>query len=98
MQVDLIRLGVIDWLINVWLVEHAKYSDYCIEYSVALLMNLCLNSAGRLACAKCAQPLLGLIIQLIRHCDAEVSTTSNCTHCILALAGLIAGRGTDKNT
>ena len=40
---DLIR-----WLVSL-LEDHDALSDYTLEYSVALLMNLCLRSAGKLS-------------------------------------------------
>lgn len=41
----MIRDGLIFWLIDI-LKDPDGLSDYTLEYSVALLMNLCLRSAG----------------------------------------------------
>lgn len=41
----MIRDGLIFWLIDI-LKDPDCLSDYTLEYSVALLMNLCLRSAG----------------------------------------------------
>lgn len=41
----MIQDGLIFWLIDI-LKEPDCLSDYTLEYSVALLMNLCLRSAG----------------------------------------------------
>ena len=41
----MIESDLISWLIDV-LEEHDSLSDYTLEYSVALLMNLCLRTAG----------------------------------------------------
>lgn len=38
--------GVIEWLIDV-LDDHDSMTDYTLEYSVALLMNLCLRTSGK---------------------------------------------------
>lgn len=45
LQTAMIRDGLIFWLIDL-LKEPDCLSDYTLEYSVALLMNLCLRSAG----------------------------------------------------
>ena len=43
----MIERGVIEWLVSV-LEDNDSLSDYTLEYSVALLMNLCLRTAGKL--------------------------------------------------
>lgn len=45
LQTAMIQDGLIFWLIDV-LEEPDSLSDYTLEYSVALLMNLCLRSTG----------------------------------------------------
>ena len=45
LQTAMIQDGLIVWLIDI-LKEPDCLSDYTLEYSVALLMNLCLRSAG----------------------------------------------------
>lgn len=45
LQTQMIENNLIPWLIDV-LEEHDSLSDYTLEYSVALLMNLCLRTAG----------------------------------------------------
>ncbi len=45
MQTQMIEEGIIVWLVGV-LEDNDSLSDYTLEYSVALLMNLCLRSAG----------------------------------------------------
>ena len=46
----MIEEGIIVWLISV-LEDNDNLSDYTLEYSVALLMNLCLRSAGKIELA-----------------------------------------------
>lgn len=41
----MIASGLVEWLMEV-LEEPETLSDYTLEYSVALLMNLCLRSSG----------------------------------------------------
>lgn len=48
-QSVMIGQGVISWL-HVTLLARAELCEYTIEYAVALLMNLCLRSAGRRFC------------------------------------------------
>jgi len=42
----MINGDLIQWLSQL-LMDHDNLSDYTLEYSVALLMNLCLRSAGK---------------------------------------------------
>ena len=44
-QSIMIESGIVLWLIML-LEEPESLNDYSLEYSVALLMNLCLRSAG----------------------------------------------------
>lgn len=46
MQSVMIDGDLIQWLSQL-LMDHDNLSDYTLEYSVALLMNLCLRSAGK---------------------------------------------------
>jgi hypothetical protein len=41
----MIENGLIEWLVKV-LEDNDSLSDYTLEYSVALLMNLCLRTSG----------------------------------------------------
>ena len=41
----MIDAGLIEWLVKV-LEDNDNLSDYTLEYSVALLMNLCLRTSG----------------------------------------------------
>ena len=43
LQTAMIDNGLIEWLVKV-LEENDSLSDYTLEYSVALLMNLCLSN------------------------------------------------------
>ena len=49
MQSDLIAGGTINWLVGA-LENHEELTDFTLEYSVALFMNLCLRSKGNLHC------------------------------------------------
>ena len=45
LQTEMIKLGIISWLVTI-LEDTDPLTDYTLEYSVALLMNLCLRTAG----------------------------------------------------
>lgn len=47
LQSSMIDAGLIEWLVKV-LEDNDNLSDYTLEYSVALLMNLCLRTSGLL--------------------------------------------------
>ena len=46
-QSALIAVGMSNWLVGA-LENHEELTDFTLEYSVALLMNLCLRSKGNL--------------------------------------------------
>ena len=46
LQSAMIDNGLIEWLVKV-LEDNDSLSDYTLEYSVALLMNLCLRTSGK---------------------------------------------------
>lgn len=46
MQTKMTEMGMVEWLVNL-LEDTDSLSDYTLEYSVALLMNLCLRVDGR---------------------------------------------------
>lgn len=72
-QAELIRIGLVDWLVSYLNTNANKMGDYALEYATALLMNLCLNSAGRAACQRQADQLIKLMIVLMRHSNNDVS-------------------------
>ena len=45
LQTAMIVGGVVDWLVGM-LEDNDSLTDYTLEYSVALLMNLCLRTSG----------------------------------------------------
>ena len=45
LQNEMIDKGVINWLVKLFR-DSDSISDYMLEYAVALLMNLCLRTAG----------------------------------------------------
>ncbi|XP_046564710.1 lisH domain-containing protein ARMC9-like [Haliotis rubra] len=63
--------GVIEWLVGV-LEDNDSLSDYTLEYSVALLMNLCLRTSGKKRCAKNARQTLKVLSDLLGHDNTEI--------------------------
>lgn len=76
LQTAMIRDGLIFWLIDL-LKEPDCLSDYTLEYSVALLMNLCLRSAGKNMCAKVAGLMLKVLSDLLGHENHEIQPYVN---------------------
>ncbi|XP_053316729.1 lisH domain-containing protein ARMC9 [Spea bombifrons] len=71
MQSAMIQDGLIFWLVQE-LEDTDQLSDYTVEYSVALLMNLCLRSAGKKMCAKAASHVLRVLSDLLGHENHEI--------------------------
>ncbi|XP_041095701.1 lisH domain-containing protein ARMC9-like [Polyodon spathula] len=72
----MIRGEIILWLVN--LLEDADcLSDYTLEYSVALLMNLCLRTAGKKKCAEHAAHVLKVLSDLLGHYNHEIRPCVN---------------------
>ncbi|XP_045701755.1 lisH domain-containing protein ARMC9 isoform X1 [Phyllostomus hastatus] len=76
LQTAMIRDGLIFWLIDT-LKDPDGLSDYTLEYSVALLMNLCLRSAGKNMCAKVAGLVLRVLSDLLGHENHEIQPYVN---------------------
>ncbi|CAO2625261.1 LisH domain-containing protein ARMC9 [Lemmus lemmus] len=76
LQTAMIRDGLIFWLIDL-LKDPDCLSDYTLEYSVALLMNLCLRSAGKSMCAKVAGLVLKVLSDLLGHENHEIQPYVN---------------------
>ncbi|XP_036624997.1 lisH domain-containing protein ARMC9 isoform X2 [Trichosurus vulpecula] len=76
LQSTMIQDGLIFWLIEV-LKDPDCLSDYTLEYSVALLMNLCLRSAGKNMCAKVAGLVLKVLSDLLGHENHEIQPYVN---------------------
>ncbi|XP_075572562.1 lisH domain-containing protein ARMC9 isoform X3 [Pelecanus crispus] len=85
LQSAMIKDGLIFWLVDV-LTDTECLSDYTLEYSVALLMNLCLRSAGKKMCARIANHVLKVLSDLLGHENHEIQPYVNGTlYSILAI-------------
>uniref|UniRef100_A0A8D1WNS2 LisH domain-containing protein ARMC9 n=1 Tax=Sus scrofa TaxID=9823 RepID=A0A8D1WNS2_PIG len=88
LQTAMIRDGLIFWLIDI-LKEPDCLSDYTLEYSVALLMNLCLRSAGKNVCAQAAGLVLKVLSDLLGHENHEIQPYVNgALYSILSIASI----------
>ncbi|XP_065890044.1 lisH domain-containing protein ARMC9-like [Dysidea avara] len=75
-QSRMISIGLLPWTIKV-LQHHDTLSDYTLHYSLALLMNLVLRTAGKEACIPCASDTLMVLSDLLEHEDQEVRSYVN---------------------
>ncbi|XP_042339919.1 lisH domain-containing protein ARMC9 isoform X2 [Plectropomus leopardus] len=70
-QTAMIADGLIGWLVDE-LQESDCLSDYTLEYSAALLMNLCLRTKGKRKCAENAKHVLKVLTDLLGHENHEI--------------------------
>uniref|UniRef100_A0A6I8NAY8 LisH domain-containing protein ARMC9 n=1 Tax=Ornithorhynchus anatinus TaxID=9258 RepID=A0A6I8NAY8_ORNAN len=75
-QSVMIQDGLIFWLVDV-LKDPDCLSDITLEYSVMLLFNLCLRSAGKNTCAKVASLMLKVLSDLLGHENHELQLHVN---------------------
>ncbi|NWV21505.1 ARMC9 protein, partial [Origma solitaria] len=76
LQSAMIKDGLIFWLVDV-LTDTDCLSDYTLEYCVALLMNLCLRSAGKKMCARIANHVLKVLSDLLGHENLKIQSYVN---------------------
>lgn len=62
---QMIALGLTEFLINFLNENHANITIYCLEYSTALIMNLCLHKEGRSRCTAKSRDVIKLIKKLL---------------------------------
>ncbi|XP_044887131.1 lisH domain-containing protein ARMC9 isoform X1 [Mauremys mutica] len=88
LQTAMINDGLIFWLVDV-LKDTDCLSDYTLEYSVALLMNLCLRSSGKKMCVKVANHVLKVLSDLLGHENHEIQPYVNgALYSILAIPSI----------
>ena len=61
---SLLSRGLISWLVCEYLAR-TDLNMYGLEYSTALLMNLCLHQAGKAQCVPLATNVLDILINLL---------------------------------
>uniref|UniRef100_A0A665X3Q8 LisH domain-containing protein ARMC9 n=1 Tax=Echeneis naucrates TaxID=173247 RepID=A0A665X3Q8_ECHNA len=70
-QTAMIADDLIGWLVDE-LQDSDCLTDYTLEYSAALLMNLCLRTKGKWKCAENAKHVLKVLTDLLGHENHEV--------------------------
>ncbi|KAL4630739.1 lisH domain-containing protein ARMC9 isoform X2 [Arapaima gigas] len=70
-QSAMIEDGLISWLVDE-LQNPDCLSDYTLEYSTALLMNLCFRAQGKRKCAENAKHILSTLSDLLAHENHEI--------------------------
>ncbi|MEQ2222140.1 LisH domain-containing protein armc9, partial [Ilyodon furcidens] len=70
-QTAMIADDLIGWLVDE-LQDWDCLSDYILEYSAALLMNLCLRTKGKRKCAENAKHVLKVLTDLLGHENHEI--------------------------
>ncbi|KAM9762242.1 lisH domain-containing protein ARMC9 [Menidia menidia] len=70
-QTAMIADDLIGWLVDE-LEDSDSLSDYTLEYSSALLMNLCLRTKGKRKCADNAKQVLKVLTDLLGHENHEI--------------------------
>lgn len=73
----MLELDVINWLITSISFESTHLSDYSLEYSTALLMNLSLRTKGKDLCEQRGPQIINLLIKMIDHSNEQVRTYIN---------------------
>lgn len=71
LQNVMIDEGIVEWLVDV-LDDNDSLSDYTLEYSVALMMNLCLRTTGKQQCARQPPKVLKVLGNLLGHENHEI--------------------------
>ena len=67
----MIEWGMVEWLVG-FLQDHASIPPYTLEYGCALLMNLCLRTAGRQKCTPHVNSVLKLLTDLLGSSNSQV--------------------------
>ncbi|XP_012728038.2 lisH domain-containing protein ARMC9 isoform X1 [Fundulus heteroclitus] len=70
-QTAMIADNLVGWLVDE-LQDSDCLSDYTLEYSAALLMNLCLRTRGKRKCAENAKHVLKVLTDLLGHENHEI--------------------------
>ncbi|XP_059507095.1 lisH domain-containing protein ARMC9 isoform X4 [Stegostoma tigrinum] len=88
LQSAMIKDNIIFWLLSV-LEDSDSLSDYTLEYSVALFMNLCLRTQGKQKCAEDARRVLKVLSDLLGHDNHEIRPYVNgALYSILAIPSI----------
>ena len=75
----MIELDVISWILNTLKNEGENLSEYSLEYTTALLMNLSLRISGKNKCEHLGKLVLEVLSELVEHENMVVRTHVNGT-------------------
>eukprot|EP00003_Mantamonas_plastica_P025070 TRINITY_DN482_c0_g1_i1.p2 TRINITY_DN482_c0_g1~~TRINITY_DN482_c0_g1_i1.p2 ORF type:complete len:699 (-),score=167.40 TRINITY_DN482_c0_g1_i1:1396-3492(-) len=78
-QEEMIRLDMIKWLVGILGEMQLHLSEYTIEYSTALLMNLSLRTSGKIKCEDPELDILQLLNGMLEHENIQVRAYINGT-------------------
>jgi len=73
----MLKLNMINYLVNMLGNELDSMSEYSLEYSTALLMNLALRKMGKDKCERIGVKVLNQLLQMIDHKNEQVRTYVN---------------------
>ena len=75
----MISFDVINWILTTLKTEGDNLSEYTLEYTTALLMNLSLRFAGKNKCESQGDEVLTVLSELVEHENMVVRTHVNGT-------------------
>ncbi|XP_067898403.1 lisH domain-containing protein ARMC9 isoform X4 [Heterodontus francisci] len=88
LQSAMVKDNIIFWLLSV-LEDSDSLSDYTLEYSVALFMNLCLRTQGKRKCIEDGRRVLKVLSDLLGHENHEIRPYVNgALYSILAIPSI----------
>jgi hypothetical protein len=80
----MIELGLVEWLIQHLSANVNTMKAYTLEYSTALLMNLCLHCSAKERCVPVAKTVLKLLVTLLGTKITQVMWRASLNHLCLA--------------
>ena len=75
----MIEKEIIIWIINLLKYSRNSLSEYTLEYSTALFMNLSMRIQGKIKCEEPKEEVLSVLIDLIESDNQQVRTFVNGT-------------------
>jgi hypothetical protein len=82
----MIELGLVEWLIQHLSANADAMKAYTLEYSSALLMNLCLHHSAKKRCVPLAKTVLTLLIALLATKITQVICHISLNHtCVVSI-------------
>jgi hypothetical protein len=76
----MVDLGLVEWLVQRLSADANSMKAYTLEYSTALLMNLCLHHRAKERCVPLAKTVLKLLMMLLGTKITQVSCSPPLPH------------------